>query len=314
MIPFTTAITIPMGVLFGILMAYGRFSSNSEITAMRANGISIYKIFLPAATFGVIMTIVMFLMVNYYVPESNFRYISLRKSVAYSNPGIMLENRVFSRIPNTKKRISTLNVSEDGQLMDSVFIYEMDDKNQKIKITYADKGEWFDNSLNSPLIKLRLTNGRILDLDYDNFKEIQFLKYDTIDMNIITQIKEVNHKRKSLRELSWKEVADKIKQRIKNKQQVSSIYYVEFHKKFSIPIACLVFVVIGVPLAVSFHRSGKGVSFVSAIIIIFVYYIFLNIGEMLGTKNFIPPQLSMWLPNIIILTIGLILFYRKTQE
>jgi len=314
MIPFTTAITIPMGVLFGVLLAYGRLSSNCEIIAMRANGISIYKIFLPSAVFGLILTFLMFLFINYVVPESNYRYVTLRKSVVYSNPGIYLEDRVFSDLPNTTKQISTLHVSDDGQEMESVFIYELSEDKTKIKITYADEGKWINNSMNSPLITLQLLKGRTFEMGFDNFEEVQMLHFNEVHMNIKNKLRKVKPKNKSLREVSWSEVSRRIQEKIKQKKRVSSSYYVELHKKFSIPVACLVFVIIGMPLAVSFNRSGRGISFATAIIVIFIYYIFLNLGEVLGYRRIISPKLSMWLPNLVIFVLGLFFFYRKAKE
>ncbi len=314
MLPFTAAITIPMGVLFGILLTFGRLSSTSEIIAMRANRISLLSIFAPAALFGLLSTLLMFWFINYVMPESNFRYKTLYKAVIYSNPGILLADRVFTDLPNTDKKISTLDVTDDGKLMHSVFIYEKDVKSGKVKIIYAQRGEWLNNSLNSPLITLQLFKGRSLELGNEDFEDIQNLEFEQIDMNIQNQVRSSGIEEKGLRELDVFKVGKLINDRKKIKQKVQSDLYIEFHKKFSIPIACMIFVILGMPLGVSFHRSGRGVSFGSAIIIIFAYYAFLTLGETLGNRGVIPAQLSMWLPNLILLIAGLIVFVWKMRE
>ena len=95
---------------------------------------------------------------------------------------------------------------------------------------------------------------------------------------------------------------------------VAPTFYVEYHKKFSIPMICLIFVIIGMPLGITFKRSGKGMSFGSAVIIIFFYYAFLTLGEALGKKNIINPSFSMWLPNAVIFIFGMFFFYRRAKE
>ena len=314
MLPFTTAITIPMGVLFGTLMAFGRLSSNSEIIAMRAGGVSIYNIFKPILYFGIAVTIIMFLFINHVMPESNYRFKSLWRSVMVSNPGIILRDRVFSDIPNSRKKISTINVSDDGQTMESVFIYEFDNDQDIAKITFSEYGEWLNNELNSPLITLHLTKGRSIELDMNNFDEIQNLDFDSISLNIVNELRNAGNVRKGPRELSAFEIKKLIEDKIEKKQKVRASEYVEFHKKFSIPAACLIFVIIGMPLGITFQRTGKGMSFGAAIIIIFIYYIFLHLGEVLGHKQLIHPFLSMWLPNLVLFFIGGAVFWKRARE
>lgn len=314
MLPFTAAITIPMGVLFGTLMAFGRMSGDSEIIAMRVGGISIYNIFKPIFYFGIIVTIVMFLFINYIMPETNYRFKTLWRSVMVSNPGIILRDRVFSDIPNTQKKISTIDISEDGKTMESVFIYEFDNVLDVAKITFAEHGEWRNNELNSPLITLFLEKGRSIEMNMNNINEFQNLVFDSISLNIVNSLHNAGNVDKGPRELSAFDINKRIQAKIKNKRQVSASEYVEFHKKFSIPAACLIFVIIGMPLGITFQRSGKGMSFGAAIIIIFVYYIFLHLGEVLGYKEHMHPALGMWLPNLVLFFIGTWVFWVRARE
>ena len=110
------------------------------------------------------------------------------------------------------------------------------------------------------------------------------------------------------------EIAKRIKIMQDKNQHVYPLLYVEYHKKFSIPLACLIFVIVGMPLGITFHRSGKGVSFGLAFIILFVYFIFLQLGEILGNKEIISPSLSMWVPNIILFITGAYIFFLRAKE
>lgn len=317
MLPFTAAITVPMGLLFGVLMSFGTMSSHSEIVAMRANGISIFSIFAPVGALGIFMTLFMVYFINYVVPYTNTEYRTLYRQVHFSNPGILLEDRVFFGLPDegrVEKKISTIDVSSDGSTMHSVFIFEEDKHKNNFKLTYAESGHWENNTLNSPLITLNLSNGKSLEFGPDGETEVQNVKFERVKMNIFNKIRKVGEADKGLREKNALQIWGEIRERVDNEQEVSPTYWVEFHKKFSIPAACLIFVIVGMPLGISFHRSGKGVSFGMAIILIFLYYILMNTGEALGKSGRISPQMSMWIPNLGILALGIITFIQRAKE
>jgi len=91
-------------------------------------------------------------------------------------------------------------------------------------------------------------------------------------------------------------------------------YLVEFHKKFAIPCACLVFALLGVPMAVTTSRSGKGISIALALLVYLFYYLCLTSGEKLADRGLLDPGLSMWLANILLTIIGIPIFVRTVRE
>ena len=212
MLPFTAALTIPMGLLFGILLAFGRFSSNSEIIAMRSSGISIYSIFKPAFYFGLAVTFIMFLFTNYIMPETNHHYKVLWKSVLYSNPSIALRDRVFTEVPNSNKKISALSTSRDGNEMTSVFISEFNRQEGNVKITYAQGGHWENNEPNSPLITLVLNDGVTMGVDIDDPESLEHLKFEKFTINIKNSVHKINETR-GLREVSAFNIHRQIKKK-----------------------------------------------------------------------------------------------------
>jgi lipopolysaccharide export system permease protein len=91
-------------------------------------------------------------------------------------------------------------------------------------------------------------------------------------------------------------------------------YQVEYHKKFAIPFACIVFVLIGAPLAVRFPRGGAGMVIASSLAIFGIYYMSLIGGETLGDNGTIPPWLGPWGPNLLFLGMGIIALARIGRE
>ncbi len=94
----------------------------------------------------------------------------------------------------------------------------------------------------------------------------------------------------------------------------ASRFRVEIHKKYSIPFACLVFVLLGVPLGLSTRKGNAGIALGVSLLVILVYYIFLIGGEHLADRRIIPPFLSMWLPNILLGALGVYLTLRSLHE
>jgi lipopolysaccharide export system permease protein len=91
-------------------------------------------------------------------------------------------------------------------------------------------------------------------------------------------------------------------------------YLVEFHKKFAIPFACVVFALLGVPMAVTSSRSGKGVSVSLAIGVYLVYYLFLVGGEKFADRGRLDPFLAMWSANFFLFALGIPLFFKAARE
>lgn len=91
-------------------------------------------------------------------------------------------------------------------------------------------------------------------------------------------------------------------------------YLVEVHKKFAIPVACLVFVLVGLPMAVTTARSGRGVSMSLALALYLVYYLFLVGGEKMADRGRLDPALSMWTANVVLTAVGVVLLLRTVRD
>jgi len=103
-------------------------------------------------------------------------------------------------------------------------------------------------------------------------------------------------------------------QRAKQLQNGINEYSVEYHKKFAIPFACIVFVLIGAPLAVRFPRGGVGMVIAFSLVVFAIYWSGLTGGEQLGDKGIIPPFWAMWLVNFVFLGLGLLGLARFGRE
>jgi len=101
---------------------------------------------------------------------------------------------------------------------------------------------------------------------------------------------------------------------IENYEKTNNKFKVEIHKKFSLPIACIIFILIGAPLGIINKKGGFFIAIVFSFIFILLYYLFLIGGEEMADRNIIHGGLAMWLPNIVLGIIGLILIYLMSKE
>ena len=145
----------------------------------------------------------------------------------------------------------------------------------------------------------------------DGFFIISALK-DSIPMNSSLAVNKLNKKKSKLRTLErqLKNEYNLIKSYKKGKNK----YKVEAHKKFSIPFACILFVLLGAPLGILARKSGFAISTAISFGFFLLYYILLITGEELADRNHVSPEIGMWAPNVVLLVISSYLIIYVMRE
>ncbi len=105
-----------------------------------------------------------------------------------------------------------------------------------------------------------------------------------------------------------------VEQRVRAARQRAAIYEVEIHKKLAISAACVIFALLGVPLAIRFPRGGVGLVIGTSLAVFSIYYVGLIGGEELGDRLVVSPFLAMWTPNLIFTVAGLTLLAAVRRE
>lgn len=91
-------------------------------------------------------------------------------------------------------------------------------------------------------------------------------------------------------------------------------YTVEIHKKFSLPSACIVFVLVGAPLGIMTRKGGFFTAIILSFGFVLLYYLFLIGGEELADRNYLHGAIAMWLPNVVLGTAGILMTFQATHE
>jgi lipopolysaccharide export system permease protein len=312
LLPSILVLTIPIGVLFSILVAFGRLSSDMEIVAMKACGVSPLRLLWPVMVFGLGATMATgYLMID-ALPRANYAFKSLVFDIVRTTASAGLKEHVFNdTFGNFVIYVDEIATDQVG--LRNVFVSDERKPEEQRFITARD-GKLLSDEVNRR-VTLRLLDGAIHETNpnaLQKYREVRFRLYD-ITLSLENSLTKQGNTPKGDREMSLTELREAA-ENAANLKGNPNPYRVEIHKKFAIPAACLVFSVIGVPLGIRAHRGGRMGSFVALLPIVLFYYFALTVGENIGDYGRIPPWLAMWAPNIVVGAIALYLLRATLRE
>jgi len=308
LMPSFLTFTIPISLLISVLMAFGRLSGDSEIVVMKASGVSLYQLLQPVLFVAVIAALVTSAFSLIVAPISNHATKNLLFSIIQQKASAGIKEKVFND-DFSGLVIYAERIPASGESMNSVLIYDTRMTDDPSTITARD-GRLYSNP-NAMSVTLRLENGSIHTVDpgKSNYRKTDFSTYDIqLDLASISA-KPVE---KSKTELKVRELIKK-KSKLEDSKEYRELT-VELHKKFSVPFACIIFGVLGVPLGITSRRSGKSRGFSLGIGIVLSYYVLQLGGDALGETGRIPPVLGVWAPNMIFSVLTLIAFIVSAKE
>ena len=310
-LPFMIALTIPMSILVASISLYGRYAQDFELIGYSSCGISLMRISRGPLLFSIFLFVIMFFFNSYTVPESNHRLKNLLFDIYQKKPATHLKEGIFNEIDNYKIYIGEKD--EKNSFLKDIKINEK--KEDGYRIIIAQKGKIFTQK--DEFIILELENGFIQEIGKEKevLRKLDFEKYRIkipIEKEKVREIRVSRTDREMNIEMILKEIR-KLKKLVKKEKNNKYIKFqiqrllVEFHKKFAIPFAGIVFILIGIPIAKRFGKGGYGSAFGISLFIFTFYYICLVGGEELADSGKLSPWIAIWFPNITSLIIGIIL-------
>jgi len=305
-LPATFAITIPMACLVAVIVVFSRLKSDNEIIAMKASGISPLPMLRILLILGLLLTIAMIFFNNTVLPNANFAYRNLYFNIVRQRAAIVIREHAFVEdFDGYVFRVGDKNPIT-GELKDVIVFVRGQKPTDPVRTILARRGQLISNNENRRVM-LKLENGYMQIVQKDNpalFSRIDFhTTFLDLDINreLINKNREVH---RGAREMSMRQIQEKIIQRSAAGKDIN-LLRVEYHKKISIPFACLAFIFIGAPAGILAPRSGRYFSYFIAVLLIFLYYIFISLGETFGADGRMHPFLSMWLPNLLLTAAGI---------
>lgn len=302
--------TIPIAFLCGVLLTFGRLSTDCEIIAFKASGISLYQLFYPIFIISIFIYLITSSLVFYGLPWGNRGFQAMLYMIAHSKSEIELKERVFN--DNFEGLVIYVDkIPLEDKKLEGILIYDEREKNRTTTV-FAQKGFLIPDPQTREIV-LRLIDGDIHRYESKSnvYQKIKFNSYD-IKLELTKAISSINKKLKK-RELSIKEIKTKIVELKKFGENTIELE-IELHKRYAFPFASIIFALIGVPLGIKPRRSGRSYGFILTILIILSYYFLISIFEIIGLKVKFPLPVIAWGPNIIIGGFGLYLLIRSANE
>jgi lipopolysaccharide export system permease protein len=310
-LPALTVLTIPMSLLLGILLSFGRLNADSEITVMRASGISFYRLMIPIVGIAIVCWMLCAYLMNVTVPWANYSLSRLIFKIATTNATSELKPRVFYN-QFTNMRLYVQDIPSKGNTWHGVFIYD-ESQPEKARVVLARQGVVNQKRTSGKEeLEISLEDGSWHEVDPLHPQDYTFVYFHENVLPLPTPSQFNIEIPKSDREQTIPELKAQIKDWKRKKFPTNSLE-VEVYKKYSIPFACIVFAFVALTLGLTSKRGSRSSAYAISIGIILLYYIFLIGGERMGDGGRISPWLAAWAANLILGTLGLVLFIKTNS-
>ncbi|HPA44218.1 MAG TPA: LptF/LptG family permease [bacterium] len=351
MIPPVCLLTLPMSVLLGTLLSYGRLAEENEITAMESGGITLARIYFPAVLFGLLVTVFMLFWSHVIVPKS----LRLTQQTMMA----MLQNTATGGItPGQFKKLGELTLFCDRMNKDNKQLYgtTIFEKKKDFGVAAMVSAPTTDFQFLPEQGELRLDlkdvyfhrprssrDGTNLD---DQIVEAARMYWTTNVGDLVRRMmrqmlkgggwlttnelrKRIQDEKKILKErlarqkeleeiLKTKENAPRakdslpiVRNEIERKRKEIAQLSIERALRISLPFAAVLMAMVAAPLGVLMRRGRRGVAFGVTIVIVLIYYVLMSLGKALAAEGSITPWIGLWMPNFAALLLAAAA-YRKT--
>ena len=314
-LPFSMTFTIPWGFLTAVLLVFGRLSADNEVIALRANGVSFPRIFIPVLAVALLLVGICFWINAEVAPRAQYAMMTSLFRIATHDPGSMFQaDEVVDQFPDRRVYVG----ARDGELLKNLIVFEIDEKGIPSKVVFAKSGKIVADPDNQRLL-LKVQDAHFEQRD----------SHQPENVNLITQGITM---REGVFPMSLRKLIDSKK---RNKPLTShtlselnieadkpdcprlNAFRVEISKRFSLSLAALAFALIAVPLGITTHRKETSVGFALSLVVAFSYFFFILVAEALSKNSSLPgalPVFMIWLPNLLFMGLGCWLFARLAKK
>lgn len=325
--PSILAFTIPMAILVGVLAGLSRLSSDTEITAFKTLGVSYKRLLRPVLIFSVCGWLLTSFLTLYLAPHANYKWVQNLSRSILGKIELNIEPHEFNEsIPKTVLFIQDIT---HRNYWENVFVY-FSDTPQEPKVITAKNGRlnFFPKEKRATI---ELFEGVVHSYNLNQPQKYSITSFEHLEKELdVKNLYASLSDKKQVREKDIEELLNDIKilkSKLKenNSSKNNSIvftekkrkyvsHWIEVHKKFALPFACLMFALLALPLGTHTRKGGKSSGFTLSIGIILLYYILITAGENLAVEGKISPWVGMWGANILFGVVAIFLFIQSLKE
>lgn len=311
-IPEALTITIPAGVLIGILIGLSRLAADSEITAMKASGIGMGSFLRILSIFFLGAWLLALGNSLYLAPRSQLALTHLQEKLKGSQVSFEVQPRVFYEgFPKMVLYVHDVKNAQGAAIWKGVFLADISDPAAP-KITLAERGILVSEGKNT--LHLHLVNGSSHETDPANPDKYQISTFAETDLPIT--LPDANAAKDqppaSISEIPTFRLP-KLAAVQRNPAQ-KRWYWIEFHRRLALPTACIVLALVGFPLGLSAKKGGKSAGFVLTIVLVFGYYFLSLFGVSLARQGKVSAVIGVWMADAVFLGCGAFLIWRSERR
>ncbi len=312
-LPFSLTFTIPWGFLTAILLVFGRMSADSELVALKANGIGVPRVSAPVLGISVALALVCFWINADVAPRSEQAMTRAIIDIATSNPTALFRaDEIVDAFPERRVYVG----SKSGNRLRDIIVFEMDEDFRAVKMIHAEQGELTPDMENSRLL-LRLFDARFERRDRDDPNDVSkiqtgiVMEQGVFPLSLERFFGEHQAKNRRLSSYTLPELWERLSGS-KGKTRLETL--VELNKRFSVSLSCIAFALIAIPLGVTTHRKETSIGFAISLVVAFSYFFFIIMADTFRGEAAAFPQFLIWVPNVFFITAGLLLFRRLARQ
>lgn len=303
--------TIPMSVMFAVLVAFMRLRGNNELTALKAAGVSLYTLLPPVLILLVSSWLITLFIATSLLPQGNTAMRDTLFRVAATQTDAAVRERIFIE-DFQGLTIFVRSVDRLGRELGHVFIYD-DRGADNDAVVIARKGVFLKDPGGGRIV-LRLYDGIIDQLarDWSQTQSITFATYD-LNLNLKSLASEhqrVRHRTEWSMARLWQEMEELPQGRQRGRMAR------EFYERLAIPSAVLALGLLAVPLAVGFRGGAirKSWGAFRGVMVFLVYYLFYSGIRSFADNGDLPHWIGLWIPNLICFLLALFLLRQSAGE
>jgi LPS export ABC transporter permease LptG/LPS export ABC transporter permease LptF len=307
-LPNMFTVTIPMAVLVGILLGLSRLAADSEVTAMRASGVGVWRFVGIVALVAIAGWGIDLANTTYLAPKATTVTRQLESDLLNAQASYEVQPRVFNEeFKHYVFYVQNVLASARSTNWRGIFLADLSDPSAP-KITTGASATVVTRKGQGAIMRLR--DGTEHQMSAINPTQYDISTFTQTDLPLALSAQSdtrVVRNDTPMLAMSNRELLQR------GRKPHGRLYQIELQRRFAFPAACLVLMLVAVPLGISFKRGGKGAGFVLTVVLVFVYYFLSSIGTALARQNKIPVVVGVWAVNVLFAVGGIWLLRQMSK-
>lgn len=310
-LPYILVLTFPMAVLLASLMAFGRLSSDSELTALKAGGISFIRIAIPGIILSLVISCGAYFLNEKIVPLTMYKANNLMFKDAEKEQGEGIKDNISLRetlADGAERKIFARKLDTNQGVMSGVTIQNFQDGVRTEEI-YAVRVVWQEDHWIMYDVNTYAYNAQQdVTTSSSSASAVLTLAKNPLQLALRDKLPE------EMSRVQLKEQIQKMELSRQPKDTSYNRYVLMYHEKLAIPFTCFVFGMLGMPLGVRPQRTSPSVGLGISLIFILFYYVLMTVAHALGENSVLPAGFAAWLPNVVFGILGIRLVVRASRS